>query len=74
MPLLWSCADDEILSLVRRRDPSGRGLPSARALRLLMALLSWNPAARPTPDEASPAPSLALVMSIVWNFGKVQSG
>ena len=51
VPLLWSCADDEILSLIRRRDPSGRGLPSAHALRLLMALLSWNPAARPTPDE-----------------------
>ena len=52
MPLLWSCADEAVLRLIRQRDPSGRGLPGARALRLLMALLHWNPGARPTPDEA----------------------
>lgn len=59
-PLLWSCADEAVLRLIRRRDPSGRGLPGARALRLLMALLHWNPSARPTPDEARRPPHLSL--------------
>jgi hypothetical protein len=52
MPLLWSCSDQALLEAVRGRDPSGRGLPSAHALRLLMSLLHWNPADRPTPSQA----------------------
>lgn len=37
---------------LRARDPAGRGLPSAAAVRLLRALLSWNPGARPTAEQA----------------------
>lgn len=39
------------MGLIRARDPSGRGLPSMLALRLLMLLLHWNPAMRPTPEQ-----------------------
>ena len=40
---------------LRARDPSGRGLPSAVAVRLLRALLSWNPGARPTAEQVRSA-------------------
>jgi hypothetical protein len=39
------------MGLIRARDPSGLGLPSMLALRLLMLLLHWNPAMRPTPQQ-----------------------
>lgn len=51
LPLQWSCTEGALMSLIRTRDPSGKGLPNALALRLLMLLLHWNPAIRPTPDE-----------------------
>jgi hypothetical protein len=51
LPLPWSCTDGALMGLIRARDPSGRGLPSMLALRLLMLLLHWNPAMRPTPEQ-----------------------
>ncbi len=39
------------MHLIRARDPSGKGLSSVLALRLLMLLLHWNPAMRPTPEQ-----------------------
>lgn len=53
MPLSWSCTDHALLEALKKRDPSGQGLPSVQALRLLMSLLHWNPAARPTAEQAS---------------------
>lgn len=52
MPLQWSCTDQALMDLLKERDPSGKGLPSMQALRLLMSLLHWSPAARPTPQQA----------------------
>ena len=66
LPMPWSCTDSSLMHLIRTRDPSGKGLHSAQALRLLMLLLHWNPAMRPTPEqvcaaaEASPRRSLQL--------------
>ena len=51
------------MGLIRSRDPSGRGLPSVAALRLLMALLHWNPAARPTPEEVPCSYHLFIMQS-----------
>ena len=51
LPLPWSCTEGALMRLIRARDPSGKGLPSALALRLLMLLLHWNPAMRPTPEQ-----------------------
>ena len=42
------------MHLIRARDPSSKGLPSLHALRLLMLLLHWNPAMRPTPEQVLP--------------------
>ena len=42
------------MHLIRARDPSSKGLPSLLALRLLMLLLHWNPAMRPTPEQVFP--------------------
>ena len=53
--MLWSCTDSSLLHLIRTRDPSGKGLHSALALRLLMLLLHWNPALRPTPEQVCAA-------------------
>ena len=47
-----SCGDTAVGAQLRARDPAGRGLPSATAVRLLRALLSWNPGARPTAEQA----------------------
>ncbi len=55
LPLPWSCTDQALLDVVKQRDPSGKGLPSVQALRLLMSLLHWNPASRPTPQQACPS-------------------
>ncbi|KAK9917046.1 hypothetical protein WJX75_000279 [Coccomyxa subellipsoidea] len=52
LPLPWSCTDQALLEMLKQRDPSGKGLPSVQALRLLTSLLHWNPAARPTPQQA----------------------
>ena len=51
LPLPWSCTEATLMGLIRARDPSGRGLRSMLALRLLMLLLHWNPAMRPTPQQ-----------------------
>ena len=51
----WSCTDSSLLHLIRTRDPSGKGLQSTQALRLLMLLLHWNPAMRPTPEQVCAA-------------------
>ena len=51
LPLLWSCTEGALMHLIRARDPAGKGLPSVLALRLLMLLLHWNPAMRPTPEQ-----------------------
>mmetsp|Transcript_18856 Transcript_18856/g.47617 ORF Transcript_18856/g.47617 Transcript_18856/m.47617 type:complete len:368 (-) Transcript_18856:237-1340(-) len=51
-PVQWSCSDTAVMELLAARDPSGRGLPSVLAARLLRAMLQWNPAARPSAEEA----------------------
>ncbi len=48
----WSCAEEALLSLIARRDPTGTGLEGPLALRLLQRLLAWDPAARPTAAQA----------------------
>jgi hypothetical protein len=40
----WSCSDGSLLQLIAGRDPTGRGLGSVLALRLLQRLLHWDPA------------------------------
>ncbi|KAK9827406.1 hypothetical protein WJX81_008695 [Elliptochloris bilobata] len=50
--LPWACGDAAVGEQLRARDPAGRGLPSVPAVRLLRALLSWNPGARPTAEQA----------------------
>lgn len=51
LPLPWSCTEGALMQLIRARDPSGKGMQSVLALRLLMLLLHWNPAVRPTPEQ-----------------------
>lgn len=51
LPLPWSCTEGALMHLIGARDPSGKGLQSVLALRLLMLLLHWNPAMRPTPEQ-----------------------
>ena len=58
-----ACGDAAVGEQLRARDPSGRGLPSAVAVRLLRALLSWNPGARPTAEQARSA-VLALELKV----------
>ncbi len=50
--LPWSCGDSAVLGLLAGRDPTGGGLEGSLALRLLQALLSWEPAGRPSPAQA----------------------
>ena len=40
-PEAWSCSDESLLKLLRSRDPTGLGLPSFLALRLLQ-VGAWN--------------------------------
>ena len=54
LPLSWSCTESALMHLISARDPSGKGLPSVLALRLLMLLLHWNPAMRPTTEQVLP--------------------
>lgn len=51
-PLAWRCSDAAIMQTVKSRDPTGQGLPNLAAVRLLLHLLNWNPAQRPTAAEA----------------------
>jgi len=50
--LPWSCQDEALLRLAAARDPVGAGLEGVLALRLVQALLAWDPAARPTAEQA----------------------
>jgi len=51
-PVQWSCSEPALLHLLSSRDPTGRGLRSVAALRLLRSMLHWHPTERPTPAEA----------------------
>ena len=46
------CTDEAVMEVIRRRDPTQQGLPNQAAVRLLLLLLHWNPAQRPTAAEA----------------------
>ena len=48
----WSCSEDALLQLLKKRDPVGRGLEGVLVLRLLHRLLHWNPEQRPTARQA----------------------
>lgn len=50
--LSWECTEEALMAQLAARDPTGRGLPTVWALRLIRRLLSWNPADRPTAEEA----------------------
>ena len=53
LPLLaWRCSDMAIMQTIKTRDPTHQGLPNLAAVRLLLQLLHWNPAQRPTAAEA----------------------
>ena len=51
-PLSASCTDEVIRKVIQDRDPTHQGLPNQAAVRLLLSLLHWNPANRPTAAEA----------------------
>ena len=51
-PLSASCTDEAIRKVIQDRDPTHQGLPNQAAARLLLSLLHWNPANRPTAAEA----------------------
>jgi serine/threonine protein kinase len=46
------CFGAGAVQVLQQRDPVRRGLPSRLALRLLLRLLHWNPAARPSAADA----------------------
>ena len=52
VPASASCTDDAIMFIIKQRDPTKQGLPNQAAVRLLLLLLHWNPANRPTAAEA----------------------
>eukprot|EP00798_Chlamydomonas_sp_ICE-L_P015892 gene15892-22024_t len=47
-----SCTEETLMKMVALRDPTDQGLESHLALRLLLRLLSWEPASRPTARQA----------------------
>ena len=51
-PASAGCTDEAVMEVIRRRDPTRQGLPNLAAVRLLLLLLHWNPAQRPTAAEA----------------------
>lgn len=51
-PVSAGCTDEAIMEVIRQRDPTHQGLPNQAAVRLLLLLLHWNPAQRPTAAEA----------------------
>lgn len=51
-PASAGCTDEAVMEVIRRRDPTHQGLPNQVAVRLLLLLLHWNPAQRPTAAEA----------------------
>ncbi|MEW5311637.1 MAG: hypothetical protein WDW38_003335 [Sanguina aurantia] len=50
--LAWRCTESALMTLILAKDPTGHGLDSVLALRLLQRLLSWHPSARPSAQEA----------------------
>ncbi|GIL81024.1 hypothetical protein Vretimale_9291 [Volvox reticuliferus] len=48
----WSCTEEALLTLAKSRDPLGLGLEGPMALRLLLRLLHWDPASRPSARQA----------------------
>ena len=51
-PASAGCTDEAVMEVIRKRDPTHQGLPNLAAVRLLLLLLHWNPAQRPTAAEA----------------------
>ena len=52
VPVAAGCTEETIMEVIRGRDPAHIGLPNQAAVRLLLMLLHWNPAQRPTAAEA----------------------
>ena len=52
VPASAGCTDEAVMEVIRSRDPTHQGLPNLAAVRLLLLLLHWNPAQRPTAAEA----------------------
>jgi serine/threonine protein kinase len=50
--LSWQCTEDALFARLKARDPTGRGLHSRWALRLVRRLLSWDPGDRPSAERA----------------------
>ena len=40
------------MAVIKKRDPTNLGVPNQAAVRLLLSLLHWSPAQRPTAEEA----------------------
>ena len=51
-PVSAGCTEEAVMEVIRKRDPTHQGLPNQAAVRLLLLLLHWNPAQRPTAAEA----------------------
>ena len=50
--LSWECTEDALAARLASRDPTGLGVHSKWALRLIGRLLSWDPERRPTAEQA----------------------
>ena len=50
--LSWECTEDALAARLLSRDPTGLGMHSKWALRLIRRLLSWDPELRPTAEQA----------------------
>jgi hypothetical protein len=48
----WSCTEQAMMRLIKARDPTGNGIESVTAVRLLQRLLHWEPLERPTARQA----------------------
>ncbi|GAX83052.1 hypothetical protein CEUSTIGMA_g10478.t1 [Chlamydomonas eustigma] len=48
----WSCTEENILRMIKTRDPTRIGLQGTHALSLLQSLLHWDPRQRPTAGQA----------------------
>ena len=51
-PVSAGCTEEAVMATIRKRDPTHKGLPNQAAVQLLLQLLHWNPAQRPTSAEA----------------------
>ena len=50
--LSWECTEEALAARLASRDPTGLGVHSKWALRLIRRLLSWDPELRPTAEQA----------------------